>query len=215
MSVVYYSRARFIVNLLPLLQNSTGVRRVVSVMAGGKEGEVFEDDWEAWNVPLTKNRGHLCSMLTISLMALSKKAPDVSFIHNFPGSVSTNLVRGDEGFIFVILKYYFKLAGLWAWRLPLQECGERHLYLCTSAKYPPERSGKGISGVPLSSGIDVATGADGKPGSGAYTVDWDGESVATPEIVKLLGAYQEKGLIERLWKHTEEIFTKATGTSSI
>jgi hypothetical protein len=92
-SLVVYSRNRFIVNLLPLLQNATALRRVVSVFAACKEGPVDTIDFQGRKVPMLSQRGHTSSLVTLSLEALAKKAPDVSFIHDFPGPVKSGIGR--------------------------------------------------------------------------------------------------------------------------
>jgi hypothetical protein len=48
----YYCRTRFIINLLPLLQQATSLRRVVTVFAGGKEGQIYPNDFQGWKVPM-------------------------------------------------------------------------------------------------------------------------------------------------------------------
>jgi hypothetical protein len=110
-ALVVHSRTRFIVNLLPLLQKATALRRVVSVFAGTKEGPVSTTDFQGWKVPLMSQRGHASSLVTLSLEALATKAPDVSFIHNFPGPVRSGIARGTEGAIMFIVKAIFKVLG--------------------------------------------------------------------------------------------------------
>lgn len=44
MSMHYFSRARFIFQLLPLLQSSTLLSHVVSVFAAGNEAKLISDD---------------------------------------------------------------------------------------------------------------------------------------------------------------------------
>ncbi len=74
----FYARIRFAVNLLPLLQKAQGLRRVVTVFAGTKEGKVDTADFQARHVPLLSQRGHLTSMMTLALEAMAETAPDVS-----------------------------------------------------------------------------------------------------------------------------------------
>ncbi|KAH7167068.1 hypothetical protein DER46DRAFT_646254 [Fusarium sp. MPI-SDFR-AT-0072] len=208
-----YSRNRLAVNLLPLLKKAPSLRRVISVMAGTHEGKLFSDDIAARNIPFTNihnSRGHMCSALTLSLEALARQAPEVSFIHNFPGSVDTNLIRSGDGFMMQVMKYWFKISMTvrrqW---LPKEECGERHAWLCLTGRYPDkEGSENGIKEE------EVAVGTDGNKGSGVYSVDWDGES-ASGEVVKLLDGFKREGLVEKVWKDQEKEFVGITGTSSI
>jgi len=90
----------------------------------------------------------------------------------------------------------------------IDETGERHLYLATSARYPPVSGGGGGGGggrdlaVPLGDGVDVARGTTGEVGSGVYSVGWDGES-ASPAVWELLAGLRNKGMVEEIWRHTE------------
>jgi hypothetical protein len=88
------------------------------------------------------------------------------------------------------------------------ECGERHVYLCTSGRYPgrdekADREGDG-----------VAVGVDGKVGSGVYSVDWDGESAGT-KTVEVIQKLVEDGMVDKFWDHTMEQFVRVTGRESI
>ncbi|KAI4224132.1 MAG: hypothetical protein L6R36_004888 [Xanthoria steineri] len=210
-SVVYYSRTRFIVNLLPLLRSAPHLRRVVTVFGAGKEGPITTSDWQAWKVPMLSQRGHVSSMTTLSLEALAKEAPEVSFIHNFPGVVKTNLARGGEGLAVFVLKQAFKVLN------PLlamsnRECGERQTFLATSARYPSKTAE--ACGVPLIAGLAAACGTNGQSGSGVYSVDMDGTS-AGAKVEALLAKFRDGGLVEMVWKHTMEEFERITGVRSI
>ena len=208
-ALVTYSRTRFIVNLLPLLHQATALRRVVSVFTAGKEGPVDASDFQGWKVPALSQRGQASSLVTLSLEALAKKAPDVAFIHNFPGAVKTNIVRGGEGAAIFILNVVFKIIGPMV-NMPNQECGERHLFLATSARYPAGMSRDAASGVPMVGGVAVARGTNGKSGSGVYSIESDGES-AGPKVEELLAKFREEGMVEKVWKDTEDEFKRITG----
>lgn len=94
--------------------------------------------------------------------------------------------------------------------MPNEECGERHVFLATSAKYPAGAHGNAASGVPLASGVAVARGTDGTSGSGVYTVDWEGESTG-PKVEELLAKLRKEGVVEKIWGNTEEEFKRITG----
>ncbi|RSM20739.1 hypothetical protein CDV31_000428 [Fusarium ambrosium] len=202
-----YSRTRLTVNLLPLLKKAPSLRRVVTVMAGTKEGKIFLDDIPGRNLPnkIRSTRGHLCTAMTLSLEALSRQAPEVSFIHNFPGSVDTDLIRRDDGLMMQFVKQFFRLGttvmGKWVLK---EECGERHAWLCLSSRFPAMND----------KSTEAAVGTDGTMGSGVYSVDWDGES-ASDEVVKLLGGYREGGAVDKVWKHMDDEFVRVTGSVSI
>ncbi|KAH7126320.1 hypothetical protein B0J13DRAFT_627912 [Dactylonectria estremocensis] len=210
-AVSLYSRTRLTINLLDHLRKASSVRRVVTVMAGTKEGPIFADDIPGRNVPLRGARGHLCTTLTLSLDALSRKAPEVSFIHNFPGAVDTNLIRRGDGMILLAVKYWSRLSfAVTRSFLPAEECGERQAWLCLSGRYPSKEAGDGARGVASEM---VAIGADGKSGSGVYSVDWDGES-APDSIVQLLDKYRAEGMVDTVWNHLEDEFKRITGSTS-
>ncbi|RGP63003.1 hypothetical protein FLONG3_10048 [Fusarium longipes] len=214
MALGYYSRTRLTVNFLPLLKKASSLRRVVTVMAGTKEGILFPDDIAGRNIPFTsihRSRGHMCSALTLSLEALARQAPEVSFIHNFPGSVDTDLIRSGDGVMMQVMKYWFKISMTvkrqW---LPKDECGERHAWLCLSGMFP-DKQGHDGNGV---ESAEVAVGVDGDRGSGVYSLDWDGES-ASDDVIKLLGDYRREGMVEKIWMDLEKEFVRITGKTSI
>ena len=142
-ALLTYSRNRFIVNLLPLLQQATSLRRVVTAGAAGKEGPVSVNDFEARKVSALSARGHASTLVTLSLEALAKKAPDVTFIHNFPGPVKTSFLRSGQGAAVAVMNGVFKFVSPFMTFYSIQECGERHLFLSTSARY--DIFGSGLS----------------------------------------------------------------------
>ena len=163
-ALVHYSRIRFIVNLLPLLRKATSLRRVVNIFTAGKEGPIYTGDIQAWKVLIRSLRSHGSSLATISLEELAKKAPDVSFIHGFPGYVKSNLARGGQGAIVLVLAQIFKVTSLFHRDrfIPNTECGERHVFLTTSAKYHARKPVEGTSGIALGDGVEAARGTDGR-----------------------------------------------------
>lgn len=169
---------------------------------------MFPDDFQAWKVPMLSQRGHFSSVITLSLEALAKKAPDVSFIHEFPGSVKTNLARGGEGAAILVLKWVFKIIGPFI-NIPNQESGERHVFMATSARFVG--NDRAASGVPLEGGLAVASGISG---SSAYSIDWNGQA-SGPKVEALLGKLRADGTVEKVWRHTEGEFKRITGVESV
>jgi hypothetical protein len=190
----YYSRIRFITQLLPLLRNAHTLRRVVTVGGGGKEGLLDVTDFPALRVPLPLLRGHLTTLITLGLETVTKKAVDVCFVHDYPGTVNTGLYRDMDA-----PPFNTSLC------VPIEECGERHLYLATSAQFP-SREGTDIA-VRLTGGVQVAAGTTGEIGTGVYSVGEDCES-ASSEVVELLTVLRGKGTVEEVWRHTEGEFQR-------
>jgi len=164
----YYSRLRFIINLLPLLRCAPSLRRVVTVGAGSLEGPIDRSDLPALHVPLPELRGHLGSLITLGLEAVAKTASEVSFIHDYPGTVNTPFIS------------YLSEEQLKAYELvSVEDSGERHIFLATSAKFPAV--GGQSDGVRLEDGVEVAIGSTGEVAGGLYSVGHECES-ASPAV---------------------------------
>jgi NAD(P)-dependent dehydrogenase (short-subunit alcohol dehydrogenase family) len=94
MTTRYYSRLRAVQLLLPLLNNSTAVQspRVISVLSGGLEGPINEQDldlgdpqnYSYWNAAV-----HSATMRTLALERIARQNPRLSTVHWFPGPVAT------------------------------------------------------------------------------------------------------------------------------
>lgn len=217
LAVAYYARFRLIVNLLPLLQNAAGLRRVVTIFAATKEGQIDLDDMQTRKMGMMAQRGHMSSMTTLSLEAVAENASTVSFIHNFPGRVKTNygrdvkgvmasVVRGVlTGIALVIGPFFFD---------PIDEVGERHLFFATSARFPARSDSGAGDGVPLPKGVAVARGTDGQTGSGVYSVSSHGES-APSQVEELLKELRKDGVTQKVWSHTQAEFSRITGAMSV
>ncbi|KAF7561375.1 hypothetical protein G7046_g2759 [Stylonectria norvegica] len=206
-ALTLYSRNRLIANLLPLIQNATSLRRVISVGAGTKEGAIYSDDIQGRKVPFRNARGHLTTTTTFALEALARQAPEVSFINSYPGFVKTNLIRSDDGFMLNIIKNISAVtAAVRNYYVPEHEVEERYAWLSLNDRFPPRAQGKGVEGA--------AVGSDGTKGSGVYSIDDHGEG--TPQkVVALLGKYRNDGMVDKVWAHIEGEFKRITGTSSI
>lgn len=130
-------------------------------------------------------QGHTASIVTIALEAHHDAAPEVSFVHIFPGAVKSGIAGGEIGALV---------------HIPLVEAGDRHVFLC-SARFPagPEDV---TAGVPLVDGLAVARGTDGQSGSGVYSIDANGES-GGPKVEKLLARLRGQGMVERVRENIE------------
>ncbi|KAJ6017357.1 hypothetical protein N7451_000736 [Penicillium sp. IBT 35674x] len=208
-SLHYYSRARFAMNLLPQLSkaataNESGrqglgsnLSRVVSVLSPGDEISLHLDDLDLkTHYSLRNCAGHAITMNSLLMQELAAAHPETSFIHAYPGGVKTGIMREFHP----ITQLAISALAIFAkpWMVPLDESGERHLYASTSPQYSPQASGDG----------DVAIGADGKTGSGAYLLSWDGSITGNK---KVLEAARQNETGKLVWKHTMEIFTSICG----
>jgi hypothetical protein len=212
---VYYSKIRIMQQLLPLLKAAMSLARVVVVGGGGYEGPIDTSDLAAMRLPITKVRGHLASMLTLSIEHLAAEAPTVGFMHDFPGAVQTQLLD-DLGGALVVLSVAVKT---WTWLgtslglrgfVPIKDSGERHVFLATSEAFKAkEGTGKG---VPLIEGVLVQRGTDGVIGSGTYSVNLDCESVPV-KVDKLLDGFRTSGVSQQVWEYTTGEFDRITSVA--
>lgn len=190
-----YARNRSISNLLPLIRNATSLRRVVTTFIATLEGDVKMDDFQVWHMKLMENRDHAASVTTLPLEGHQKAAPEVSFVHTFPGVVKSGITRGTAGPLFIVLKVMFTVFGSLVY-MSTEEAGDRHVFLCTYARYSASAQDSAAA-VPLSDteGFALARGTDGKIGCGVYSVDASGES-AKPEVERILAGLRNNGMVE-------------------
>ncbi|KAJ3048619.1 hypothetical protein HK097_010380 [Rhizophlyctis rosea] len=91
-----HAHIRFTLNLLLLLTAGPTLRRVISILAGTKEG---------------------VTMKTLAFEHLAKLHPTVSFIQEFPGAVKSMMERDAKG----ILKFFFGAFSGTSGRFPPKE----------------------------------------------------------------------------------------------
>jgi len=167
-------------------------------MTGTKEGFFDPEDTQGARLAIRNFRTHVSCLNTLSLESFAKQATDVSFIHSFSGSVKSGIHR-EAGWLLKGLGMISSLASP-LHRIPEDESGERHLFLATSAKYPP-RTNASVSGVPLDSDVMIAVGTNGEASSGVYSIDEKNES-AGPSVVQILADHRRAGRDELLMKTT-------------
>lgn len=201
-AVRYYSRMAFVVGLERALQAAPAAR-VVSVLAGGKEGQIWKEDL------LLREKGHYgvgiaggaaSSMNSLFFEEVSSREgwERVSFVHVFPGVVSTGLEIGGLGVVGNFLVKWIARPVIYLVGYTQEEAGERVLFLGTSERFRRVQGGD-------AAGSDVETGSDGKSGSGVYLVQADTAAVAPPkEMLKL----REEGMAKVVYDHTIEVLDK-------
>lgn len=153
------------------------------------------DDFQAWNLNRPAHQAHDASITTLMLEAFHSSAPGVSFVHNFPGAVVSGIARGSIGPLMRFLKTIWAVLGPLV-HIPLVEAGDRHVFLCTSARFSAGPDDE-AAGVPLPDGLEFARGTDGKNASGVYSIDSSGES-ANSKVEKLLARLRSQGLVQKV-----------------
>lgn len=168
-SLRYYGRLRFVQQLLPILSPDA---RVVSVLAGGEEGKLIDDDLDLKTHYSVMNAANTsATMTTLAFETLSEEHPTIGFVHYYPGFVKTsqldNNTTGLLGFVFRWV--VTPLAGLFA--MSTDVAGERGFHNATSGQFA----------------------------KGAWTVNSVGTVVHNESV---LPEYRKNGTRERIWDHT-------------
>lgn len=196
MTTRYYSRLRAAQGLLPLL-NAAASPRVVSILAGGQEGKLHEEDLDLrkpGNYSVVNAAVHSATMLTLTFEHLARENPRISFVHAFPGWVATPLLsRGSTGLLGLLMNWIvIPLGNLLA--LSADEAGARALFYSTSDRYAVSDGT-----VPLAEGVEKSP----KSGGGVFLSNDKSESVNNEKVLADLRA---RGVDEQVWRHTAEIF---------
>ncbi|EGS21711.1 uncharacterized protein CTHT_0035780 [Thermochaetoides thermophila DSM 1495] len=234
LAVMYFSRLRFITNLSSLLYSATGLRRVVSIFAGAREGWVYRSHWADEGRELHMSSSpcslhaipHYSSLMTLALEACAKRAADehlraglgnglVSFVHTDPGEIPKNYWSDIPGVRATVLRMICRTV-MWVMKndlkLPMEEAGERQLFFATSRRFAPKEGSKDEhegDGVPLVEGVTVAKGTDGIIGSGVYSVDVEGET--SERTVSELSELKRGRFAPLVWEQVEREFVAITG----
>jgi hypothetical protein len=207
----YYSRARFLTNLLPLLRTASSTpphfSRTLSILGAGQERKIDFDDLEL----KSKFSGPRCATHSIVMNSFiaeefATREPGTTFIHSYPSLVNTGsarelpwLARGVVHMLMPLMRPF---------TVGADETGARQLFIATSGLYPPAKpvgSSALSAGLAVPKGLSVLKGADGKVGSGGYLVSWNGEITGNQSILK---PYHEKGVGKIVWEHTLGIFDR-------
>ncbi|OAG05866.1 putative short-chain dehydrogenases/reductase [Paraphaeosphaeria sporulosa] len=209
-ALAVHGRTRFILNLLPLLQNARHLRRVVSVGAGSFEGPIDTDNISGVGFPIRKWRDQFASCITLLLAKVAQQAADVGYVHTCPGVVESGIMRDMEPTL--QLRIMVAITGLLAPLLNTSpdECGERQLFAATSARYGHKKSQHEALGVPVEVAVGQARGIDGQMGSGVYSTYVKGES-APLKTERLLRDLKASGVAEKVWQYVLSDSVKVTG----
>ena len=205
MSLIYYSRIRFIVKLMPLLLAAPDSAHVVTVYAAGLEGKLFRGDLslrDPKHYGQINVRSHNTHMTTMAFEHLAKQHQQLSLVHVFPGVVITPSYT-DPTFP-LWFKILWRLLGPFVKRFQAispQESGSRTLTLGTS-RFPARQATN--SGPYAGKGAEIAKGTDGSFASGAYAVGSESEIVAGKADY---GKLRKEGFENTVWDHTMKAFS--------
>ncbi|KAL4735385.1 short-chain dehydrogenases/reductase [Aspergillus similis] len=194
----YYSRMRFIHNLAALLLCSQSAR-VVSVLAGGKEGPIDGENLDLRKAfSLGNSNVYPASMTSLAFEHLASVYPSISFIHEFPGIVATPLLKHSIGSVMGTLIGLL----LWPFSLSAAESGEWSVFVSTAPFFPPRTVNP--DGGEKTQTVKASTGV---VGDGCYVLDHTGQDVADQKLMTDLRAACSP---ERVWVHTLQVFDQLT-----
>ncbi|KAF2165079.1 hypothetical protein M409DRAFT_24467 [Zasmidium cellare ATCC 36951] len=132
-SLRYYGRVRFAQNLLPYTAPEA---RIVSILAGGQEATIIEDDLALErNYSVGNAMGHPACMLTLSWDAFAAQNSDKAFLHVFPGLTSTGLLgRSATGVLGLVMRWVVEPILKLTASKP-EDIGERMFYYATTEEF--------------------------------------------------------------------------------
>ena len=199
-----YSRIWAVYGLLHLL-NAAVSPRVVSILAGGQESKMNEEDLDLrkpGNYSVIAAAVHSATMLTLAFEHLARENPGISFVHAFPGAVATPLLsRGSTGLVRLLMTgVVHPLIKTFA--TSADEAGARALFYLANDRYSVKHN--------------AILSADGleKPmlsGGGIFLINEKSEIV---DNEKVLVDYRVRGVDKDVWRHMIEIFNACTEKST-
>ncbi|KFY26649.1 hypothetical protein V491_01222 [Pseudogymnoascus sp. VKM F-3775] len=186
-AISYYSRMRLTYGLLPLLRQSSQPR-VLSLLNGGKEKSMFDDDIgleKRWSAKAVIT--HTTTMTSLAFEHLAKGDERITFLHVFPGLVNSgNFIRvnvaDSAGVVWrVMLMIFCRMitAVQLIFGTTPKECGERQAYHLTSDQFRP----------------------------GAWRID-NSSVVLSAHAGGVFEKYRDSGWPEKIWRHTTAVFDR-------
>ncbi|KAJ7744141.1 NAD-P-binding protein [Mycena metata] len=164
MSALYYSKWAFIDGLLPGMRAAAMARedaRVAAVHTAGRGGPIDLDD-----LGLMKSIGggmagvrkllpQLASYQDLMAEGFAERDTDISFMHLFPGTVDTPLLRKSPSAVLRAVHYvrYLLFPTLLFRAMSIADCGEYQLYALLQARPGASRAG--------GDGEDIGMGGEG------------------------------------------------------
>ncbi|XDG07856.1 hypothetical protein ABKA04_007471 [Annulohypoxylon sp. FPYF3050] len=209
-SLFYYSRMRLIERFLPLLTTSPNGGHVVSVFNSSVQSSLVLDDLALRNPrkqSLWKQFAHWVGMTNIFMEELARRNPGrLALCHYHPGFVPTDIANSSNfpWYLKLLLKYVITPLS-WPFWVPLEECGQRVLFMASPARFPARGSQGIATAAGKVEGVGVAVGIDGEIGSGAYLVTKDDDTFGKEKKYEELRA---NGTAEKIYQHTMAVFAE-------
>ncbi|KAK9235145.1 putative oxidoreductase ENV9 [Lipomyces kononenkoae] len=206
LSLLYYSRMRFVTQLLPLLLASPLSGRVVSVFGPGRDTKLVLDDLslrKQENFGFGNLGSHAAFMTTFFFEKLAASHPGkLSLSHYFPMLVITPAFKGNGvptwfKRVFVVVGPLFRLLSI-----SPKECGDRVLFH-TAPRFPARSSDAEAKSPAKFENVKVALSSDGTLGGGAYRTNWNGEVVPLGKGYKQI---HKDAVSKTVWDHTMRVF---------
>ncbi|KAH7361083.1 hypothetical protein BKA65DRAFT_474195 [Rhexocercosporidium sp. MPI-PUGE-AT-0058] len=207
MSQLYYSRMRFITQLLPLLLSSTLPAHIISVFGPGRDAKLIPEDLSLRspkNYGFMSSGSHAAYFKTFFMEHLAAQySGKLSLVHYYPGLVVHAGPADPDAALFVrtLFSYVKPLLRMLPISVPMEENGQRTLFNASS-RYPAREASE-TKGKGTKDGLEIAESSDGIIGGGAYRGNYNNEMVAMPQQdVKL----RAEGWMKKVVDHTMRAF---------
>lgn len=208
MSLLYYSRMRFIQDLTPLLLAAPTTAHVISIFAGNMEDSIKSGPPPIGTPPkgsygITSVRRNTTFMKTFFFEQLAEKhAGKISFVHIYPGLVDGPTFYSDQVPSWARILWRI-LKPLVSWHMTSPEvCGQVMVFLATK-RYPTQGGATDGSGK---QGVSVAYSSQHELGGGAYSVGQRGDESKGVSWAKV----RKGDTGSRIWEHTTRTLTDCT-----
>ncbi|KAF2493115.1 hypothetical protein BU16DRAFT_465070 [Lophium mytilinum] len=209
LSTVYYSRMRFVQQLLPVLLAAPLPAHVISIYAGGMEDGTSPGELPIGCPPtatygIAGVRKHTSFMKNFFFEELAERhVGKLSLSHIYPGLVDGPTFSSPD--MPAWFRFVWSLVKPLAWLLymtPPDVCGEVMVYLATP-HYPAK--GQLGSGERLVGGIEVAKSTKGELGGGSYALGQRGDAWSKGKSYEKVRTEQTS---KQVWDHTIETLDK-------
>ncbi|KAH7356832.1 hypothetical protein BKA65DRAFT_534615 [Rhexocercosporidium sp. MPI-PUGE-AT-0058] len=208
MSHLYYSRARFTIQLMPLLLESSLPARVVSVFGPGRDVKLIPDDLslrDPRNYSFMNMGSHAAYFMTFFFERMASQYPGrLSLTHYYPGLVLTDaFTNGTMSSKLITWTFRIISPFIRPFTVSQMESGNRVIFH-TSPRFPARSASAGGEQLPEADGdLEIAISSDGVVGGGAYRGSWNGDVVP---LGKAYADLRQSDIAERCWSHTMQAF---------